>query len=86
MVTTSNTVYSLVSELVTVLAASCHNLAHLEVKFCLPLSVTDLRSLSSGCPKLRTLNLEGTGEREAKSYSSGIFIVIQDELDISNER
>jgi len=50
-----------ISELVTVLAASCHNLAHLEIKFCLPLSVTDLRSLSSGCPKLRTLNLEGTG-------------------------
>ena len=46
MVNTSNTVFLLVSELVTVLAASCHNLAHLEVKFCLPLSVTDLRSLS----------------------------------------
>ena len=60
----------MVSELVTVLAASCHNLAHLEVKFCLPLSVTDLRSLSSGCPKLRTLNLEGTGERQLSEKQS----------------
>jgi len=50
-----------ISELLTVLAASCHNLAHLEVKFCPPLTFSDLSKLSRGCPRLRTLNLEGTG-------------------------
>ena len=50
-----------VSQVLGSLAASCHNLLHLDIKFCQPLTFGDLTVLAAGCPKLQTINLEGTG-------------------------
>ena len=43
------------------LAAACHNLQDLKIKRCHPLTFSDLQSLSTGCPRLRSLSLEYTG-------------------------
>eukprot|EP00092_Neocalanus_flemingeri_P106435 GFUD01136569.1.p1 GENE.GFUD01136569.1~~GFUD01136569.1.p1 ORF type:complete len:503 (+),score=118.76 GFUD01136569.1:59-1567(+) len=50
-----------ISDLILALSNSCHQLKHLEVKYCQPLTYTDLSDLSTGCSKLETINLEGTG-------------------------
>ena len=65
-----------ISDLVSSLAASCQNLAHLEVKFCLPLTFSDLNTLSTGCSRIQTLNLEGTGQ--LLSFKSSSFLDLLD--------
>jgi len=50
-----------ISDLILALSTSCHQLKHLDVKYCQPLTYTDLSDLSTGCNKLETINLEGTG-------------------------
>ena len=50
-----------ISYLIHSLAASCHNLQDLRFKQCFPLSPSDLQSLSTGCPRIRSLILEDTG-------------------------
>merc|ERR1711892_91562 len=48
-----------ISDLILALSTSCHQLKHLDVKYCQPLTYTDLSDLSTGCNKLETINLEG---------------------------
>eukprot|EP00092_Neocalanus_flemingeri_P022884 GFUD01024811.1.p1 GENE.GFUD01024811.1~~GFUD01024811.1.p1 ORF type:complete len:513 (+),score=109.47 GFUD01024811.1:67-1605(+) len=50
-----------ISDLILALSNSCHQLKHLEVKECQPLTYTDLSELSTGCSKLETINLDMTG-------------------------
>ena len=57
-----------VSQVLGSLAASCHNLLHLDIKFCQPLTFGDLTVLAAGCPKLQTINLEGTGIDITRSF------------------
>ena len=50
-----------ISDIVLALSTYCHQMKHLEVKYCQPLTLIDLSNLSKGCKKLQSMNLEGTG-------------------------
>jgi len=50
-----------ISDLILALSNYCHQLKHLQVKYCQPLTFTDLEDLATGCSKLESMNLEGTG-------------------------
>jgi len=50
-----------ISDLILALSNSCPKLKQLDVKYCQPLTYTDLSDLSIGCNKLEMINLEGTG-------------------------
>ena len=70
LVTASITARDDISDLISSLAQSCPHLRSLEIKFCQPLTFTDLATLTAGCSKIETLNLEGTGTQSTVMFLS----------------
>jgi len=50
-----------ISDIILALSNSAHQLRQLDVKYCQPLTYTDLEDLATGCGMLEYINLEGTG-------------------------
>jgi len=50
-----------ISDIILALSNSAHQLRQLDVKYCQPLTYTDLEDLATGCGMLESINLEGTG-------------------------
>jgi len=50
-----------ISDIILALSNSCHQLNQIVVKYCQPLTYSDLSNLANGCSKLESINFEGTG-------------------------